>query len=272
LLPHLAPVFRTIAPDGPVALLKRVALLVPVYVLFVGVNLGHAWFRAVGDDVAPFSPLNVAQFDIAVFGTVPSATLQGWLGTDGFWADVAFLYWSTLFWVPVAIIAVVALTHGRAWFVRLLLLHAALVLSADLIYNIVPTRPPWMDVELVRIIAIRTDGGTRFDSNPFAALPSLHVAVPAAYAVWAWRSRSARLRWLGIACGIWALGMGWCVVYTGEHYVIDVVTGYAWAAITLFTLGRLRLAYPSKQQPTALLHSSARRRTRAPVPAQERAA
>jgi hypothetical protein len=41
----------------------------------------------------------------------------------------------------------------------------------------------------------------------------------------------------------WSIGMAWCVVYTGEHYAIDVVTGYVLAAIVVLTLSRLGLLH-----------------------------
>lgn len=238
--PYVAPVLRPLAVP-----FKRAWLLAPAFVLFTAMNLLHATFRSSADDVAPFAPVNAAQFDIAVFGTAPSVALQDWLGASGFWASFAFLYWTTLFWVPVLLVGVVVLSRGKGYFLRLLLLHMALVLSADIIYAAVPSRPPWMDLELVRIIAIESGEGVRFDSNPMAALPSLHVAVPLLYALW-FRGfePSSKLRRLWPWLMAWAVVMSWCVVYTGEHYVIDVVTGFAWAGIVYVVMDRTGLLHP----------------------------
>jgi membrane-associated phospholipid phosphatase len=247
LWPIVGPVVRQLAPvrQNGRTLLKRVGLFLPMYLVFLAVNIAHGSIRGVGDDVAPFNPVNVAEFDIVLFGTVPSVLLQDWLGTTGFWSDLAFFYWTTLFWVPLLLIAVVVLARGRSYFLRLLLLHMVLVLSADVIYGIVPTRPPWMDVEVVRFVAVRAEDGVYLDGNPFAALPSLHVAVPFIYALWFYGfERGSALRRFGPVLALWALGMSWCVMYSGEHYFIDVVTGYIWALGVFAVLNRFGILHP----------------------------
>jgi hypothetical protein len=87
-----------------------------------------------------------------------------------------------------------------------------------------PTRPPWMDNhEVVRIVALRF-GGQIQDSNPLAAMPSLHVALPFVLALWFWRER-----WLGATIAMlgYSSVIAFEVVFSGEHYVIDVVGAVA---------------------------------------------
>lgn len=218
----------------------RAALLVPAFFIFAFGNLIHATLRGVALHVAPFSPVNVAQWDIAVFRGVPSLWMQDVLGTTGFWAEIAFFYWSSLFWLPTLLVGLIVVARGRWYFTRLILLQFALVVSADVIYGIVPSRPPWMDVDVVRIIAAESKNGVHIDRNQFAALPSLHVAVPFVFALWFHAfDKSEPLRRLSPFLFVWALGMGWSVMYTGEHYFIDVVTGYLWAGMVFFVLAKL---------------------------------
>ncbi len=258
---------------------KRFALLIPAFFLFAFANLIHATLRGFAIDVAPFAPVNAAQWDIAVFRSVPSMWMQDVLGTTGFWAELAFFYWSSLFWLPTLLVALVVVARGRWYFTRLILLQIAVVLSADVIYAIVPTRPPWMDVDVVRIIAINSDNGVHIDRNQYAALPSLHVAVPLAFALWFHAfEKSEPLRKLSPLLFAWALGMGWSVIYTGEHYVVDVVTGYIWAGLIFFALNRLgvlharRAVQEAEAEPAPLpLHPPALE-IPLPAPASEQAA
>jgi hypothetical protein len=136
----------------------------------------------------------------------------------------------------------VAVLYGWLVFMRLLALHMALLLSADVLYAIVPTRPPWMDADVARIVAQELGVVDRADRNPFAALPSLHVGLPALYALWFARMPGAP-RAVAPALALWTAAMSWAVVYAGEHYVADVIAGVAWAAIVYFAIERLGLAH-----------------------------
>lgn len=84
------------------------------------------------------------------------------------------------------------------------------------------------------------------DSNPVAAMPSLHAAVPALLALFLWPG--SQWWWRLAACG-YALAMAWTLLYTGEHYVVDVVAGWLGAAVAVATarlvaLRRERLKWP----------------------------
>jgi membrane-associated phospholipid phosphatase len=116
-------------------------------------------------------------------------------------------------------------------------------------YALVPTIPPWLASQshLVPPIAHIVDDvynqyarelyGT-FDTNPVAAMPSLHVAFPTTCALISWRAYSR-----GAAClvTLYALLVMAAVVYLGEHYVLDVIAGVATAAATVTFACRLRI-------------------------------
>ena len=69
-------------------------------------------------------------------------------------------------------------------------------------------------------------------ANPIAAVPSLHAAYPMLLLLFFWKS-APRWRWLLVA---YTLAMGLTLVYTGEHYVIDIVLGWLYATV-VFVVG-----------------------------------
>jgi membrane-associated phospholipid phosphatase len=230
--------------------LRRAWILIPVYAGFFLVNVVHATFRSFGDDVSPFEPQNTEAVELAFTHGHITVWLQELHGAHlSAMTELGYQVWQTLFYVPLLLVAYVALAYGKGAFLRLLLLHAVLVLSADVIYAIVPTKPPWMDIGVVRIIELHIEGGVHLDRNPYAALPSLHVGVPFAYGLWFARQTGARARWLGPALIAWSFAMGWSVMYLGEHYLIDVVTGYIWAGAAYFALEWLGLTARRRRAP-----------------------
>jgi hypothetical protein len=243
---HSGPVVRATVGalrSGPARALGRglakTPFLAAAYVGFVVATALHGLVRGIADEFAPFGPLNTAEFDRVLFlGTVPSVWLQDVLGTGRMWTLPAFLIWQTLFWVPIVLIGLAAIVQGKRGYLQLLALHCAIIFSADVIYAIAATKPPWMDVEAARLIAIHSPVVNSLDRNAFAALPSLHVAVPFAYALWYVRQPNRHLHRLGIALVVWTTGVAWSIVYTGEHYVLDVVTGLVWSALCYAVLAR----------------------------------
>ncbi len=126
---------------------------------------------------------------------------------------------------------------------------------ACLVFAVAPTAPPWYAAcegligRFPRGLA--NDGwsevGLSFASrairkgaqtfNPYAAIPSLHTANAVLVSVFAWRFVHRRLRavvWPILV--LYPLGMGFALVYSGEHYVIDIIAGGGVVALAL-TLG-----------------------------------
>jgi hypothetical protein len=183
-------------------------------------------------------------------GQLPTVTLQDHFFTPLHlhWWDYAFtgVHWS-YFLIP-HIVAV------RTWqkhpeFFKRYLMALGLTLSMGLaIYFLIPSNPPWMAPEIVespsspvvyRVMATVGEqiGGGIYrasyrvigESNPIAAMPSLHMAgtfivvFPALYAGKKW----------AIPAFIYSGLMGLALMYLGEHYFIDVtmgvvITTYGW--------------------------------------------
>lgn len=72
--------------------------------------------------------------------------------------------------------------------------------------------------------------------NLVAAIPSLHAGLSAMVAMFLWR----RVRWAWRAVLlIYVLTMAFALVYSAEHYVIDILLGWALAAVVMLVFGRL---------------------------------
>jgi hypothetical protein len=80
--------------------------------------------------------------------------------------------------------------------------------------------------------------------NLVAAIPSLHAGIPAMTAVFLWRRVKRRWRPLLAA---YVLAMAFALVYSAEHFVVDILLGWALAATVLLVLGRLESAWSRRR-------------------------
>lgn len=72
--------------------------------------------------------------------------------------------------------------------------------------------------------------------NLVAAIPSLHAGLSALVAIFLWRRVRPRWRLLLVA---YVLTMGFALVYSAEHYVVDVLLGWALAAVVVLVTSNL---------------------------------
>jgi membrane-associated phospholipid phosphatase len=75
-------------------------------------------------------------------------------------------------------------------------------------------------------------GGNKFDNN-VAAVPSIHAAYPMLIGLFFWKGSGKRKR---ILLAAYPICMAFTLVYTGEHFVIDILIGWLYAAAT-FSIG-----------------------------------
>lgn len=242
------------------------------------------WFiftalRSLADETALARTLNmnVARFERWLFGgELPTISLQ-----DAFYdpAGLRFhdYFFTAIHWSYFIIPHFVAV---RAWqrdprLFRHYLSALTLLLGVGLgIYFLIPANPPWLAGEsfdspaaatVIRIMEPVGEslGGGLYqasykvvgESNPIAAMPSIHMAItfllvfPAAY----FGRRWAILAW------IYSALMAAALVYLGEHYIIDVAVGMliaaygwwasgAWLSARILTISRNRPLKPAGQQ------------------------
>jgi membrane-associated phospholipid phosphatase len=123
---------------------------------------------------------------------------------------------------------------GRAQF-RQFARSFTLVMAVGLVcYFLFPTAPPFIAAEqldaLHQIRRIAVETYTRyipeiygsFDTNPVAAMPSLHVAFPAVCLLLSYRLFSKLITGL---IGLYTAIICFAVLYLGEHYLVDVIAG-----------------------------------------------
>lgn len=240
----------TTSRHGPIAQLliawSPLSLILAAYALAHWVNAplstgGGSGVNLLGMGVHVSGP---ADADRALFGVVPSVWLQQRLvDGDPHWYDgLAALVYVTHF---VTIPAVTAL----AWFRRRRLFAPWIVsvITFTVVgmagYVLFPAAPPWLASQLGEVPALDrisdlgwgflhldavgwlTDSG-QAASNPVAAMPSLHAGAALLVVLFLWTDAGTVWRMLMAS---YVLVMGVVLVYTGEHYVVDVLAGWATA-------------------------------------------
>jgi membrane-associated phospholipid phosphatase len=78
------------------------------------------------------------------------------------------------------------------------------------------------------------DRGSEY-SNPVAAVPSLHAAYTLLITLFLWRSA----RWARPLLAAYPVAMAFALVYTAEHYVVDILLGWAYAVAAVWVVHRV---------------------------------
>lgn len=81
--------------------------------------------------------------------------------------------------------------------------------------------------------------------NLVAAIPSLHAALSVMVAVFLWRRLHRGWRPLLVA---YVLTMAFALVYSAEHYVVDILLGWVFAVIVLVVIGRLERRHSRRRE------------------------
>jgi membrane-associated phospholipid phosphatase len=122
----------------------------------------------------------------------------------------------------------------------------AVLVTGLVAYVLIPTAPPWMaagqglvppinrTIEEIYTTYVGELYGA-FDTNPVAAMPSIHVAFPAVCALVAWSCFS---RTTAMLAGAYAILVCFAVMYLGDHYFVDVLAGVVLAGVAVGTVAR----------------------------------
>jgi membrane-associated phospholipid phosphatase len=224
------------------------------------VPYGAVWFvftflRSLADETVLAKTLNtkVPSFERWIFnGELPTIRLQSEFYTPDHlhvWDYYfTFVHWS-YFLIPHTVALYLWWKHP-ARFRHFLSAMTILLIAGLVIYFLIPSNPPWMAPESVNTPGAPTVlrimepignevGGGLYqasykvvgESNPIAAMPSIHFAITF---LLVWVARDSGRRWT-ILAWLYAISMGLALVYLGEHYVIDIIVGglittYGWFA------------------------------------------
>ena len=237
--------------------------------LYAGMWLSYDYSRGIADSVGfPLQvelPRNIDRF--LFFGTDPNVWIQEqFLRPTIQWYDVmGSLVYFTHFIFPVALSVYFWIRHRTEW-VRYVRRFATVLFAGVATYIVLPTAPPWMasspespyqimeplerttgrgwnwlGLETVNSVILR---GQQW-ANPTAAVPSLHAAFALFMVVFIWKRVESR--WVQGLLALFPVAMGLCLVYFAEHYVIDVLMGWAYVGASFWLWGRWerRRARPS---------------------------
>ena len=188
-------------------------------------------------------------------GHVPSVWLQHqlWHGAgDVRWYDYAAwgVYMTYFFGTLVVAAGIWIFAYQR--FRRFVAMVAFLSVTGFATYVVFPAAPPWYASShgqlgpahrltgvvwanaLPSFSAIVEHGQAL--ANPVAAMPSLHAGFTLLIALFLWKS----VRWWWrIPLVAYPVLMGFTLVYFGEHYVVDVLAGWAYAVVAYLVVESL---------------------------------
>jgi membrane-associated phospholipid phosphatase len=204
------------------------------------------FFRSFADETGiPIHFGYAADIDRAIFGgTLPTAWLQDQLYRVGQtrlldWAAV--VVYASFFFLP-HIAGIIIWRRHRHLLGRYVAAIATLIGIGLLGHYLLPTAPPWLvaqegglpDITRIVFTAVSSGGADLSDqantasaTNAVAAMPSLHTGFAVLIALAAWRSP----RPIRILALLYPIAMALTLVYTGEHYVVDILAGAGIALI-----------------------------------------
>lgn len=174
-------------------------------------------------------------------GIVPTVWLQQHFATSPWLILFAAGMYASYFLAPHGV-ALALWRRKPERFKRYVIAFLATCFVSLILHFLLPTAPPWLAGKLGYLPHVMrlTDEAGRYlgpvayqqgsaiaDSNPVAAMPSLHMALTALIAVTAWRTGS-HWRILGL---LYAGAMLFSVLFLGEHYFTDALVGIAAALV-----------------------------------------
>jgi hypothetical protein len=172
-----------------------------------------------------------------IFGGVPASWLQRelWHGTLR-WYDTAAAKLLNLHFVVPPFVAFALWMRSRMQFYRFATSMLVLSFAAAAVFFVYPSAPPWAagDAGLLHVVKLPPVNdvsvlarATHAPANPYAAIPSLHAGY--AFLVALTLAGLTRRRWLRGLWFLYPLAQSVAVIYTGNHYVVDIVIGCAFA-------------------------------------------
>lgn len=222
---------------------------------FAVILFAYDALRGIADGLLiPAQALPQLRADELLFGgTAPSVWLQSHVyegaGQLGWWDYASWAVYTSHFLATLGLAAALWIfAHDR--FRRYIAMVSALAFAGFATYALFPAVPPWLAaqeglLDHVQRIVPQAWGhihvfsfDTLFESgkvyaNDVAAIPSLHAAYSLLIVLVLWQP--ARRRWLRGLLALYPAAMAFALVYTGEHYFVDVLAGWIYA-VAVFVL------------------------------------
>lgn len=243
--------------------LGRTKLFLRDWLPFIAVFLAYELMRGIADDAG--FPVHITDVIAAerliAFGHLPTQVLQDWLAPPsgvGPAAIAATVFYMLHFVLPIAT-GLMLWVWRRPQYYDFVAAFILLSFAGFVTYLLLPVAPPWLAAQWghlngpdgspvihylkpaafdVIAHALGYPEGHMLSSyvfygvnpNGVAAFPSLHAGYPF-LSFLVLRRAFGRIGWLalGYATLVW-----WAIVFTGDHYVIDVLGGIAYASAAYF--------------------------------------
>jgi len=189
-------------------------------------------------------------------GVEPTVWLQDRLWHGAFdlrwWDYGAWGVYLTYFFATY-LVAAALWFFAHQYFRRYIAVVSVLALMGFTTYALFPAAPPWMASDLGAIAPTTRSIGivwsdvpiahfnTLFErgaqyANAVAAVPSLHAAYTLLIAIVLWRFAT----WWGrVLLALYPVAMAFALVYTSEHYFVDVLLGWVYCLIAYWAVDRI---------------------------------
>jgi inositol phosphorylceramide synthase catalytic subunit len=182
--------------------------------------------------------------ELSLFGQIPSLVLQQTVRAPVLDYMGAFFY-SVYFFAPTIFAFVLWKESPKNWW-KYTVAFGVCTYGALVTFLFYPVAPPWIAVPSVSQISVTSvDVKLGFpvyrwlfdilNPNLYAAFPSMHSALPFliflfAVKIWRWKA----LPLLSLSMGTW-----FSAIYLGEHYVVDVFGGIAYATMAFIAVEKI---------------------------------
>jgi PAP2 superfamily len=188
-------------------------------------------------------------------GPIPTVWLQEHLyhGRIGPLEVAAVVVYASHFFVPLIFGGALILAGKSRGFGVLVFALLATAVTAEVLFVLFPTAPPWLAAEHgdvtgvhhllkqtfvhLHLTTLADASGDRSKYDVTAAVPSLHAAFPVVCLLVSLRARLPRIVSLAFVVNVAAVVFA--IVYLGEHYVFDALTGMLLGGVCWLTVERL---------------------------------
>jgi membrane-associated phospholipid phosphatase len=240
---------------------RKTGQVVVDWLPFTAVLLLYDRTRGVADTLGiRLHEADIVRWEKWVFGgNEPTIWLQQHMYNPShvYWYDALCTLVYTSHFLATPVFAAILWLRDRGLWMRYISRVIVLSVAGLVTYCVFPEAPPWLAARdgltapverlsargwiwlhagnIKKLLANAQSGG----SNPVAAMPSLHAAFAVLIAIMI--ITRARSRWRYLAA-LYPVAMGFTLVYCGEHYVLDLVAGVAYAFAAHLALNRWEAA------------------------------
>ncbi|HET6380865.1 MAG TPA: phosphatase PAP2 family protein [candidate division Zixibacteria bacterium] len=245
-------------------LLGRGRVFLRDWLPFIAIFLAYELMRGIADDAG--FPVHVedviAAERLIAFGNLPTQVLQEWMAPgDG--VSLAALVATVLYMLHFALPVVTGFflwLWRRPQYYDFVGAFIVLSFAGFVTFLLLPVAPPWYAAQLGALDGANGEPVVRYlkpdafavladalgfdgrwltsyvfygiNPNGVAAFPSLHAGYPfltflvlrRAFGAWGW---------LGL---LYAFAVWWAIIFTGDHYLVDVLAGAAYATASYFAV------------------------------------